>query len=127
MPRSISATGKSTSFIAAKHRVIQPVQADRHALRPACLQRRGIAREQRAIAGERQVQRVAVRVRSAASCSISTSMFLRSRGSPPVRRILRTPCATNWRCHAGDFFKRQQRRMGGRTGKSLLNTSLGMQ
>jgi hypothetical protein len=45
---------------AAKHRVVQPVQADRHALQACSLQGLRLARQQRAIGGEGDVQRRAV-------------------------------------------------------------------
>ena len=80
--------------------------------RPASFERRGLAREQRAVGGERQVERLRrPTCAAAASCSTSTSMFLRSSGSPPVRRILRTPCAANSARQPRDLLEAQQRRM----------------
>ena len=43
MPRSTSATGKSTSFMLPEDRVIQAVQAHRHALQAGGFQRLGLA------------------------------------------------------------------------------------
>jgi hypothetical protein len=81
--------------------VVQRVQADRDALQARVAQRLGLARQQRAVGGERDVQRLAVRRAQRGQLAISTSRFLRSSGSPPVRRSLRTPCATNRRAPGG--------------------------
>ena len=45
---------------AAEDRVVQRVEADRHALQPGVLQRLRLAREQRAVGGQREVERRAV-------------------------------------------------------------------
>jgi hypothetical protein len=59
MPASTSATGKSTSFM-RRNRVVQPVQADGHALQAGVFQHLGLAAQQRAVGGQRQVQRLAI-------------------------------------------------------------------
>ena len=50
-------------------------------------------------------------VRSSASIATSRSRSRRSSGSPPVRRILRTPCATNRRARRVDLLEAEQRRV----------------
>ena len=95
MPSSTSATGKSTSFISRNTASSRPSKLTVTRFRPASLSD---------LALRAKSDPLVVRVRSSgvpsgvlilASWSIKISRFLRSKGSPPVRRILRTPWATN--------------------------------
>ena len=116
-PRSTSATGKSTSFMRRNTASSSASRLTVTRCRPGVLQRLRLARQQRAVGGRASGRAAGRRAcAAAASCSTSISRFLRSSGSPPVRRILRTPCATNMPRHARDLLEGQQRRHAAGTG-----------
>ena len=80
--------------------------------RPASFSACGLARQQRAVGGEREVERLAVGACAARpACATRTSRFLRSSGSPPVSRILRTPCGDEQARQPRDLLEAQQRRV----------------
>ena len=74
---------------APEHRVVQAVQADRDALQPGGLQRLALRASSEPLVVSVRSSGLPSTVRSAASCSIRISRFLRSSGSPPVSRIFR--------------------------------------
>ncbi len=81
---------------AAEDGVVQAVQAHGHAVRGPRLRVTGPCGQQGAVGGEREVQARGLRaVRSWPAGQSAAPSPLRSSGSPPVRRILRTPCAGN--------------------------------
>jgi hypothetical protein len=107
MPRSTSATGKSTSFMRRNTVSSRPSRLTVTRCRPAALSARALRVSRDPLVVSVRSSGKPSTVRSPASCSIRISMFLRSSGSPPVRRILRTP----WPRTAGqpgDLFKAQQ-------------------
>ena len=111
MPRSTSATGKSASFmrrkiassIASRLTVTRPSPA---AFSAAALR----ARIEPLVVSVRSSGSPSA-LRSSASIATSRSRSRRSSGSPPVRRIFRTPWATNRRGEANDLLEGQQRRL----------------
>ncbi|ODV08586.1 MAG: hypothetical protein ABT20_11865 [Rubrivivax sp. SCN 70-15] len=126
MPRSTSATGKSTSFMRRK---IASSSASR-----LTVTRRSPARcSASALRSSSEPFVVSVMssgspsaVRSVASCSIRPSRWRRSSGSPPVSRSLVTPCATNSRA-TRVISSKLSSELCGRKVYCLSKTSLGMQ
>ena len=111
----------------AEGRVVERVEAHGDARQAGRAEVARLAREQRAVGRERDVEVVA----EARSISINRSSLRRSSGSPPVSRSLRTPSATNARGEARDLLEREQRRRAagtdsrGRTRPSACSTRNG--
>ena len=97
MPSSTSATGKSTSFMARKMGSFKPSKLTVTRCKPAAFKPAALRRSKEPLVVSVRSRGRPSGVRSAASCAISTSRFLRSSGSPPVRRSFCTPCDTNRR------------------------------
>ena len=99
-------TGKSTSFIARKVGSSSASRLTVTRVNPA-------SRSARAFFASSAPFVVNVRSTSPADASISTrrSRSRRNNGSPPVRRIFRTPWRTKMRGDARDLLERQQLRM----------------
>ena len=97
MPASTSATGKSTSFMRRNTASSRPSRLTVTRSSPASRSERALRASSEALVVSVMSSLSPAGVRSAASCPISVSMPLRSSGSPPVRRSLCTPWATNSR------------------------------
>ena len=97
IPASTSATGKSASFMRLNTASSSASRLMVMRLRPAALRLRALRCSKLALVVRVRSSGRPSGVRSCASCSIRVSTFLRSSGSPPVRRSLRTPCATKSR------------------------------
>ncbi|MNV78698.1 hypothetical protein D3C71_1722040 [compost metagenome] len=93
MPASTSATGKSTSFMRRNTASSRPSRLTVTRFRPASFSALALRASSDPLVVSVRSGASPSTVRSWASCATSASRFLRSRGSPPVRRILRTPCA----------------------------------
>ena len=97
MPASTSRTGKPTSFMRWNTASSRLSRLTVTRLRPAAASARALRASSEPLVVRVMSSGWPSGVRSAASCSIRPSTFLRSSGSPPVRRILRTPWAMNRR------------------------------
>ena len=95
MPCSTSATGKSTSFMRRNTASSSPSRLTVTRCRPAALSDCALRASSEPLVVSVRSNCLPSGVRSAASCAIRPSTSLRSSGSPPVRRIFCTPCATN--------------------------------
>ena len=94
---------------AAKHRIVQSVQAHGHAVQPGFFERARLARQQRAVGGEGEVRRLAIH--RAQLCQLGNQLFdvLAQQGLAASEANLAHPVRQEQRGQPGDFFKAQQR------------------
>ena len=95
MPFSTSDTGKSASFIWRNMRSSSPSRLTVTRCRPASRNAWALRASKAPLVVSVMSSGCPSRVRNAPSWAISNSRFLRSKGSPPVRRIFCTPKPTN--------------------------------
>ncbi|MNT31208.1 hypothetical protein D3C72_1670360 [compost metagenome] len=126
MPCSTSATAKSTSFMRLKVASSSESSDTVTRFRPASLSACAFLASKEPLVVRVRSSGWPDGVRSAASMAMSFSIFLRSSGSPPVRRIFSTPCATNRRAMRV-ISSNDSKSVCGRYTWFLSNTSFGMQ
>ena len=97
MPRRTSATGKSTSFMERNTVSSSPSRLTVTRCKPAAFSASALRASNEPLVVSVMSRDFPSGVRNAASCSISRSMCLRSKGSPPVSRIFCTPWLANTR------------------------------
>ena len=126
IPANTSVTGKSTSFMLRNTASSKPSKLTVTRCKPAALSAIAFLASKDPFVVNVKSNFFPPCVRNAANCSINTSRFFRSNGSPPVSLILRTPC---------DMKTRAKRVISsnvnsdecGKYGWFLSKTSLGMQ
>ena len=94
---------------AAEHRVVQAVEAHGHALQPGGLERGGLAHQQRAVGGERQVERLPVGRAQGGKLADERLDVLAQQRLAAGQPDLAHPVRREQSGQAGDFLEAQQR------------------
>ena len=109
---------------AAKHRIVEPVQAHGHTLEPRLLEAARLARQQRAIGGEGKVGRRAVHGAQRGQLRNQRLDVAAQQGFAPGQADLANTVLQKHPGQPGDFFEAQQIGMG-QVGVVLVKDVLG--